>query len=1049
MRKHLLFLALCIAASVVAENQYVIPGQVINDAVKAASAGDTVKVAAGTYNECVSIKDGVHIFGGYKADFSVRDIDAYPTILDGTGLEKFLLVKYDAGCTKKTVMDGLILENAEHSSDGGGAYLRENCVLSNCIIRNCVTAGGGGAAYNAGTITNCILELCSAEGSGGAVDNRAGGIVENTIIRGCGGKYGTIRNREGATVINCLLYNNSETMESWPASGGIFNEAGGVAINNTIANNYGSMYAGCHSEGKMVNNLLWNNAQEEGFADKPDYVNGDGSKNNASDGGWGKSGSFCYTFSKGKGNMDTKGPHFVQPTSFTGIPTTPAQIAEMRAADWHILKDSPIIDKGLATGAPATDMEGIARPKGSGIDIGCYEFDPNAKPVALTGIQLNADTLFIVEEEQAAFAVIYTPRNATNRNVTWKTDATSVISLDTKSGTIVGLKVGKANVTVTSEEGKFTAKGVVVVNKKPEVIIHHEVLEADALYQIEDYTIPSYIPMWAAKEAARKDSSEQNLQAMRDKIKQLVPKTYPYCLIANINGDPKTRMAFTWFTNEGVKEGKVQLIAKANATAQDFAGQDVITIDATVTTTKALRYAVSTSGIIKATGMDAKTAYKYESHKAMAENLTPGTTYCYRVGYKDGWSDIATFQTASEDEGEFSFILMSDSHIQDQEYVDNARWCAEAAVKNVPEAKFCLFPGDAEETGTAANSEWEWEQWFETSMRPALYQMPFVMTDGNHEDTPNGNWDMHYNTDYTFNQTSIIKPQFKGITYSFVYGDVLFLVFSMQDYWRGSYSESKGTSVYLTRDVGNWFREQVEAHPECKYRVTLCHKNVFSGSGHQEDSETPIFRGTMLPIFADCEIDLALQGHDHCYEVMGPVNPWTRKVIPEAIADVKTVSAGGDSKNMTGLEGGTFTVDDGTLYFIGATCGRKRYYPYTRAEMEKYQPKTKVEDYFDLFTSKFGQPEKPVYTKVTIKDDGIYLDSYAVQDDKGNVSLYNSIKVVRTKEHKLPSGYENVQSSTAEVIGVYDIMGHRYNEVQTPGFYIVKDNQGTKKIYVQ
>ena len=488
----------------------------------------------------------------------------------------------------------------------------------------------------------------------------------------------------------------------------------------------------------------------------------------------------------------------------------------------------------------------------------------------------------------------------------------------------------------------------------------------------------------------------------------LVPKTEPYNMIANINGDPKTRMAFCWFTNEGIEQGEVQLVAKANATASDFAGEGVITITATPTTTKPLRYAVSNSGILKATGMASNTAYKYVSHKALAENLTPGTTYSWRVGYEGHWSEIAQFVTKDAEQGEYSFIYMSDSHIQDQEYVDNARWCATAAAKTVPEAKFCLFPGDFVETGTAANSEWEWERWFEESIKPVIMQMPIVPTDGNHDDSPLLNYDYHFNTDWGFYNAAKTKPQFHGITYSFVYGDVLFLVYSLQDWWRASgSSESSMKSTYLSTDVKNWFKEQIAKYPNTKYRVTLSHKNVFSGSGHCYDSETPMFREIMLPILKECEIALAIQGHDHCYEVIGPVNPDTRTVVEGAVTNVETVPVNTNT-NMTGKLNGTYCTDDGTMYFIGATCGRKRYYPYDRAKLDGYYDQHKVTNYFDLFTGMFGQPGAPSFTKFTVKDDCIEMNSYTA-DQNGNATLINTMQVKRTKPHTVPSGFEDVK----------------------------------------
>ena len=212
-------------------------------------------------------------------------------------------------------------------------------------------------------------------------------------------------------------------------------------------------------------------------------------------------------------------------------------------------------------------------------------------------------------------------------------------------------------------------------------------------------------------------------------------------------------------------------------------------------------------------------------------------------------------------------------------------------------------------------------------------------------------------------------------------------------------------STYLSNDVREWFHQQIAAHPNTKYRVTLAHKNIFSGSGHSVDSETPMFREIMLPILKECEIDLAIQGHDHCYEVIGPVNPDTRTAILEDISEVDTVAVN-TNKNMTGLKNGKYVTDHGTMYFIGATCGRKRYYPYSRQEMEANYDKHKVTNYFDLFTGMFGQPGSPSFTKFTVKSDGIEMNSYTA-DSNGNATLLNTMKVVRNTPHTWV-GMENV-----------------------------------------
>ena len=159
--------------------------------------------------------------------------------------------------------------------------------------------------------------------------------------------------------------------------------------------------------------------------------------------------------------------------------------------------------------------------------------------------------------------------------------------------------------------------------------------------------------------------------------------------------------------------------------------------------------------------------------------------------------------------------------------------------------------------------------------------------------------------------------------------------------------------TYLENDLGSWMKRQAAAHPEAKWRVGLVHKNLFSGSDHQRDKESPLLRGTMLPVMKEIKMDLVLQGHDHCYEVIGPV--------------------------------------DSTLYFIGATCGAKRYTPLTREEMEASKAIHKVENYYDLFQH-LAQPGAPSYTRVTVSKKELLLETFKVTED-GKAELFNTIKL--------------------------------------------------------
>ena len=100
-----------------------------------------------------------------------------------------------------------------------------------------------------------------------------------------------------------------------------------------------------------------------------------------------------------------------------------------------------------------------------------------------------------------------------------------------------------------------------------------------------------------------------------------------------------------------------------------------------------------------------------------------------------------------------------------------------------------------------------------------------------------------------------------------------------------------------------------------------------------------------------------------------------------------------------------------------------------------------VENYFDLFTGMFGQPGDPSFTKFTVKADGIYMDSYKV-DQSGNATLINSMRVVRNAPHTAPTGMENVQVEVQDGEKfirngqlyikrdgkIYNVMGQKMNE---------------------
>ena len=539
---------------------------------------------------------------------------------------------------------------------------------------------------------------------------------------------------------------------------------------------------------------------------------------------------------------------------------------------------------------------------------------------------------------------------------------------------------------------------------------------------------------------------------------QMQSASQPYSINMTVNGDPKTQLGFAWFTNPDVKKGKLQIVEKADAAEADFA-QSTLTVEAVSADVKDLNYVIAKNNV---EGIEANSKRSYTSHKALAVNLKPGTTYSFRVGNEDAWSEIGHFTTAAEsyDKNEgFSFIYITDTQAQNDGMFDVSQKTAHAAQKMVSDARFVLVNGDLVETSGTNNSEWEYVQWFST-MQDIWMNYPLVVAQGNHDTSSNANFSWHFNTDTSFNKLAAVPTTMEGTVYSFVQGDALFLVVNYEDY------KKEGYFAALTK----WMKEQDEAHKDVKWRIATFHKNMFTGSrSHQSDKDGHLVRENMLPVFDELNIDLALQGHDHIYEVIGPVNNSTKQLVAGATEEVETVEPGGVRENMTGKQGGVFNVNDGTLYFLNNSAGKKKYEPRDEQAMIDAYTSHQVENYWGLFSGKFGQTGEPTFSDIKVTTDTIFVSTYTV-NDAGTPSLYDSFKVI--KQEKLPEAVGQATQTDVKIyvegndivingvepekVSVYasDGMIVREQSGQTvstrnlvPGLYIVKAVKGNKSYY--
>ena len=107
----------------------------------------------------------------------------------------------------------------------------------------------------------------------------------------------------------------------------------------------------------------------------------------------------------------------------------------------------------------------------------CFYFvtGDNTKPggdtkIAVTGVKLDQDALAVNRGETAALTATVLPVNATNQKLTWQTGDRTIATVNNK-GTVTGVGEGKTTVTVTTQDGGYTAQCTVTVTdvNKPAV----------------------------------------------------------------------------------------------------------------------------------------------------------------------------------------------------------------------------------------------------------------------------------------------------------------------------------------------------------------------------------------------------------------------------------------------------------------------------------------------------------------------------------------------------------------------------------------------------
>ena len=306
----------------------------IQDAVNAASDGDTVLVTNGTYvlTGQISVASGV-VVRSVNGWASTTVDGNYPSTTNGCfGLHHTGAV-VDGFTITRSGMSGVQCEmgTVQNCDISSNRYEGVDCyvlgVVSNCVIRN----NDGGLYCEGGRVQNCT--------------------ITNNISEGLGGIY-----CNGGEIRNCLICGNAVTNTDWGQGGGIALN-GGTIRNCTISGNSagsqaGGLYVGYYG-GVVENTIVGLNSAPV----HPNWVD-------YSAGGPGIAVAFsCASpLMPGIGNVSGE-PGF----------------ADAAHGDCRLLPGSPCINAGTNQDwmIGAVDLAGNGRVLYGTVDMGCYEFKTN------------------------------------------------------------------------------------------------------------------------------------------------------------------------------------------------------------------------------------------------------------------------------------------------------------------------------------------------------------------------------------------------------------------------------------------------------------------------------------------------------------------------------------------------------------------------------------------------------------------------------------------------------------------------------------------------
>jgi len=361
----------------------------IQEGIDAASDGDTVIVAEGTYVENVAFNGKNMVLRSTEP----ANVDVIAkTIIDGN--EAGSVVTFSGKEENTCVLAGFTIQNGSSEVGGGicgGTYDYHTHALieNNTISGNATQRYGSGLAYCDGVIQhNRITQNFAAVGgtlfachgtircnaiTGNSAGNWGGGVglcdglIQNNVVSDNSSEYGGGLDGCGGLVQNNVVTGNRATKQG----GGLASCLGTVQdnpVSGNFAGNRGGGLSGCG--GSIQNNTVVGNSADEGGGLEGCHA---AIRNCII---WGNVAS-----GSGDQILDSNLPSFCCIQDWAGSGTGNISddpiFADEPEGDYHVEAASPCIGTGTNFywfAWPNRDLDGNCRLYGSTVDMGCYEY---------------------------------------------------------------------------------------------------------------------------------------------------------------------------------------------------------------------------------------------------------------------------------------------------------------------------------------------------------------------------------------------------------------------------------------------------------------------------------------------------------------------------------------------------------------------------------------------------------------------------------------------------------------------------------------------------